>query len=208
MIQLLTEKGLLRAVAKTREMSQMTELEFQFQMKKLEIEERERQEQREAEEKEREGQFQREEKEREFKRQKEFAEKEREERDKEREKAEKQRQFKLRELEIKGEQAEKESKIVRKDQVARSMSLVPRFDEKEIEKYFLMFEKVAESMEWPKDMYCLFLQGVLTGKAKNVYCALSTEQCANYEFVKETILQAYELVPEDYRQRFRNLVKL
>ncbi len=62
-------------------------------------------------------------------------------------------------------------------------------------------------MEWPKDMYCLFLQGVLTGKAKDVYCALSTQRCANYEFVKETILQAYELVPEAYRQRFRNLVK-
>ncbi len=55
-------------------------------------------------------------------------------------------------------------------------------------------------------MHCSFLQGVLTGKAKDVYCALSTQQCANYEFVKETILQAYESVIVAYRQRFRNLV--
>ena len=36
---------------------------------------------------------------------------------------------------------------------------------------------------------------------------LSTQQCANDEFVKHTIQQLYELVPEAYRQRFRNLVK-
>ncbi len=112
----------------------------------------------------------------------------------------------MRELEVKAEQAEKESKIVRKDQVDRLMSLVPRFDGTEIEKYFLMFEKAAESMEWPQDIYCLFLQGVLTGKVKDVYCALSTQQCANDEFVKDTIQQPYELVLEAYRQRFRNLV--
>ncbi len=73
------------------------------------------------------------------------------------------------------------------------MIFIYNFDKDNFEKYFLMFEKVAE--------------GLLTGKTKDVYCALSTQQCANYEFVKEKILQAYELVPEAYRQRFRNLVK-
>ncbi len=45
------------------------------------------------------------------------------------------------------------------------------------------------------------------GKTRDVFCALSISQCRDYEFVKERILQAYELVPEAYRQRFRNLVK-
>ncbi len=45
------------------------------------------------------------------------------------------------------------------------------------------------------------------GKAKNIYYALSTAQCSDYGLVKEKILQAYELVPEAYRQKFRNLVK-
>ena len=61
-----------------------------------------------------------------------------------------------------------------------------------------MFEKVSENTEWLRDMYCLFLQSVLTGKAKDMYCALSTAQCANYGLVKERILQANELVPEVY----------
>ncbi len=70
-----------------------------------------------------------------------------------------------------------------------------------------MSEKVAESMEWPRDLYCLFLQSVLTGKAQDIYCALPTAQCANYGLVKERILQAYERLREAYRQKFRNLVK-
>ncbi len=51
------------------------------------------------------------------------------------------------------------------------------------------------------------LASMLTGKAKDVCCALSTSGCANYGLVKERILQAYELVPQVYCQKFRNLVK-
>ncbi len=83
------------------------------------------------------------------------------------------------------------------------MSLVPKLDEREVEKYFLISEKMAKSMKWPTDTYCLFLQSVLTGEAKDVYCTLSTAQCSDHGLVKETLLQAYELVPEAYHQKFR-----
>ncbi len=109
--------------------------------------------------------------------------------------------------EKKAQLSEQEGKILKKNQIARSMSLVPKFDEKEIEKYFLTFEKVAKSMNWATGMYCLFLQSVLTGKVKDVYCALSTSEFSDYRLVKERILQAYELVPEVYHQKIRNLVK-
>ncbi len=109
-------------------------------------------------------------------------------------------------MERKAHLSQQENKILKKDHIARSMSLVPKFDEREVEKYFLMLEKFAESMEWSRDMYCLFLQSVLTGKAKDFYCALSTAQCAYYGLVKERILQAYELV-QAYCQKFKNPVK-
>ncbi len=38
------------------------------------------------------------------------------------------------------------------------------------------------------------------------YCALST-QCDDYKLVRERILQEYQLLPEEYHQKFRNLVK-
>ncbi len=66
---------------------------------------------------------------------------------------------------------------------------------------------MPKTIGWPTDMYCLFLQSVLTGKAKDVCCALSTVQCSDYWLFKERILQTYELVPEVCHQKFRNLVK-
>ena len=69
---------------------------------------------------------------------------------------------------------------------ARNIRLVPPFQEKEVDKYFAHFEKVADSLNWPKESWVL---------------------CSNYEPVKEAILKAYELVPEAYRQNFRNYLK-
>ena len=57
-------------------------------------------------------------------------------------------------------------------------------------KYFGHFEKVVDSLNW------------LVGKAQEI-----VEQSSNYEHVKEAILKAYELVPEAYRQKFRNYLK-
>ena len=91
---------------------------------------------------------------------------------------------------------------------SRHVRLVPPFDEKDVDKYFLHFEKVASSLEWPQDVWTLLLQSVLKGKAQEVYSSLSVAQSADYTTVKETILKSYELVPEAYRQKFRNLRKL
>ena len=118
----------------------------------------------------------------------------------------------LRELELKAE-AEKEA-AVREHELkmaglgihspkdkssafdpARNIRLVPPFQEKEVDKYFAHFEKVADSLNWPKEL------------AQEIYGSLSVEQSSNYEHVKEAILKAYELVPEAYRQKFRNYLK-
>ena len=90
---------------------------------------------------------------------------------------------------------------------ARNIRLVPPFQEKEVDKYFAHFEKVADSLNWPKESWVLLLQSVLAGKAQEIYGSLSVEQSSNYEHVKEAILKAYELVPEAYRQKFRNYLK-
>ena len=51
------------------------------------------------------------------------------------------------------------------------------------------------------------IQSVITGKAQKAYSALSVNEATNYDLVKKAILTAYELVPEAYRQKFRNLRK-
>ena len=77
-----------------------------------------------------------------------------------------------------------------------------------MDKYFLHFEKIVTSLEWPRDVWMLLLQSVLVGKAREIYSALSLEQSSQYDLVKKAILKAYELVPEAYRQNFRNYKKV
>ena len=42
----------------------------------------------------------------------------------------------------------------------KNIRLVPKFEEKEVDKYFLHFEKIAESLKWPKESWTLLLQSV------------------------------------------------
>ena len=53
----------------------------------------------------------------------------------------------------------------------------------------------------------MLLQSVLLGKAREIYTQLTVEQASSYDTVKELILKGYELVPEAYRQKFRNCVR-
>ena len=88
--------------------------------------------------------------------------------------------------------------------VTKHIRLVPPFQEKEVDKYFLHFEKVAENLKWPKEHWTLLLQSVVIGKAREIYTQLPLDQSSDYDTVKNLILKAYELVPEAYRQKFRN----
>ena len=74
-------------------------------------------------------------------------------------------------------------------------------------KYFIHFETIATSLEWPKEVWTLLLQRVLIGEARDSYSALPMEKSAQYEEVHWAILKAYELVPKAYCQKFRNCKK-
>ena len=91
--------------------------------------------------------------------------------------------------------------------VSKHIRLVPPFQEEEVDKYFIHFEKIATSLEWPGEVWTILLQSVLVGKAREIYSALPVEISARYDEVRKAILKAYELVPEAYRQRFRNARK-
>ena len=58
-----------------------------------------------------------------------------------------------------------------------------------------------------KYVWILLLQSMLVGKIREVYSAMSIEQSLQYDHVKKAGLKAYKLVPEAYRQNFRNCRK-
>ena len=125
------------------------------------------------------------------------------------EEKEKERQYNLRmkEIEMQDKVKTKPLDLGTHFDVTKHIRLVPPFQEKEVDKYFLHFEKVAENLKWPKEHWTLLLQSVVIGKAREIYTQLSLEQSSDYDKVKEVILVAYELVPEAYRQKFRNCRK-
>ena len=213
----------LSLIVDIQSVSSSKELELKFQIRQLEIQEREKEREWKEREKEREREREREEREerekerereeREKEREREEREKERErEREREREKREereKEREFQLRmrEIEMQERANQPKQKIEYNFDVTKHIRLVPPFQEKEVDKYFLHFEKVAENLNWPKEHWTLLLQSVLIGKAREIYAQLGVEQSHHYETVKELILKSYELVPEAYRQKFRNCKK-
>lgn len=91
--------------------------------------------------------------------------------------------------------------------IGRYIKLVPTFFEKTVEKYFPHFEKIAVNLGWPYEIWATLLQTVLVGRAADIYSALSIEDASDYEKIKNAILNAYELVPEAYRQKFRKYKK-
>ncbi|CAI5637598.1 unnamed protein product [Oreochromis niloticus] len=86
---------------------------------------------------------------------------------------------------------------------SKQIVLVPPFREGEVDSYFTAFERIATTLKWPKDVWSLLLQCKLVGRAQEVCASLSIADSLDYEVVKATILRAYELVPEAYRQKFR-----
>ena len=127
------------------------------------------------------------------------------------EEKERERQFQLRmkEIELNDKSKSKSLPLATSTvfDVTKHIRLVPPFQEKEVDKYFLHFEKVAENVKWPREHWTLLLQSVVIGKAREIYTQLSLEQSSDYDTVKEFILKAYELVPEAYRQKFRDCRK-
>ncbi|KAK3095427.1 hypothetical protein FSP39_014552 [Pinctada imbricata] len=177
---------------------------FEFELEKMKI-----QLQFEKEEKER--QFEREEKERQFEKEEKIRqfEREKEEREKQERMHEKELQFELEKLKL--EKSAKENPVpslVKSEfDAAKNIRLVPKFQEKSVDKYFPHFEKIAANLKWPRDFWPTLLQSVLIGKAAEVYSALSIAESSDYDKVKDTILRAYQLVPEAYRQKFRKYKK-
>ena len=170
----------LSLIVDVQSVSSSKELELKFQTRQLEIQEREKERERERE-------------------------REREER----EEGEKEREFQLRmrEIEMQERANQPKQKIEYNFDVTKHIRLVPPFQEIEIDKYFLHLEKVAKNLNWPKEHWTFLLQSVLIGKAREIHTQLAVEQSHHYETVKELILKGYELVPEAYRQKFRNCKK-
>ncbi|XP_066958980.1 uncharacterized protein [Macrobrachium rosenbergii] len=88
-----------------------------------------------------------------------------------------------------------------------ALKLVPVFDERNVPEFFKAFDHVATQLSWPSEMWTVLIQCRLVGKAIRVYNTLEEGIAWDYQKVKSLVLKAYDLVPEAYRLKFRNLSK-
>lgn len=79
--------------------------------------------------------------------------------------------------------------------------ICPPFSEKDVEKYFLHFERVI------KELLALLFLFFLAGKAQEAYSSLSIKKSTDCGLVKASIVRAYELAAEAYQQHFHGCSK-
>ena len=139
----------------------------------------------------------------------EFEERERQ-RQREHEERERERQFELRKYELESRRLSTTASAPEHPPTFRvdaAVKLIPKFTEHDVETFLISFEKIAELNAFPPDKYAAVLQAHLTGKALKVFTELSVEECRDYPTLKAALLNAYSVVPEVYRKRFRGLTK-
>lgn len=64
------------------------------------------------------------------------------------------------------------------------------------------------NFNWPRNAGLMLSQSVLHGKAQKAYVTLSMKDSEDNDLIRSVILKSYELVPEAYRQKFRNHKKI
>lgn len=91
--------------------------------------------------------------------------------------------------------------------VSANLRLMPQFSDGDPDTFITLFEHVAASRRWSDADKILLLPCMLTGKAQMAYFSVCGQENLTYEIVKTTVLKAYQLTGEAYRQKFRQSVK-
>lgn len=89
--------------------------------------------------------------------------------------------------------------------ICSALPLVPDFDEEDPDGYFRKFETAAHHHKWPRDQWTWLVSPKFKGKAAITYNSL--DNLEDYQFVKNSILDAYAITPDGYRQKFRTYYK-
>ena len=116
-------------------------------------------------------------------------------------------ELRMKELELKARQRKIEESIRLDEIYSMRKSIVPEFDEKNIEAYFDHFERSVVMWKVPKDEWARLMMPDLTGRARDAFLRMPLEDCQSYEKLKSAILEEYQSIPEVYRQRFRQIRK-
>lgn len=71
--------------------------------------------------------------------------------------------------------------------VSRNIHLVPPFNEKDVDKYFILCERVALTLKWPKDLRYCAVFSLVKGRrfARPCGCGVENAHCHNFHGLKK-----------------------
>ena len=72
--------------------------------------------------------------------------------------------------------------------LAGMVKFLPKFNEREPDVFFSLFEHVADDLNWGDEERTLLLQTVLVGRAQKAFVALPSEERKVYQCVKDAVL--------------------
>lgn len=78
----------------------------------------------------------------------------------------------------------------------KCIGLIPPFTDSDVDRNFVLFERVARSLSW-RGMLTLLFQCVFTGNTQEAYASLSPRDRLESDKVKRAVEKASELVPAD-----------
>ena len=73
----------------------------------------------------------------------------------------------------------------------------------DMDAYLTSFERMSIAQKSPEEDWAIHLGTLLTGKARDVYVRLSSEDAMDYNKLKNALLHRYDLTQEGFRQKFR-----
>ena len=93
--------------------------------------------------------------------------------------------------------------------VESATKLLPKLaSDHELEVYLITFRKIATLNNWPKEHWSAILQTQLKGKSMRIFSELSDSVIRDFDRLQAALLAAYELTPENYRKKFREIKKI
>jgi len=88
--------------------------------------------------------------------------------------------------------------------VSKLPQLPPFVDGKDdLDSWLLRFERFAEANQWPKASWSTYLSALVSGRALDCFCRLSTLDAQDYDTVKEALQMRYNLTEDGFREKFR-----
>ncbi|XP_069984657.1 uncharacterized protein [Penaeus vannamei] len=76
-------------------------------------------------------------------------------------------------------------------------------DGEDIISYLIIFERIANLLNFKEETYAIRLGSLLTGKAVDIYTSLPPETTGDYQLLNKALLRGYSKTPASYRNDFR-----